>query len=79
MFINLNRHDLKYKFLQKATRMKFPASKYDEKFASNGLLICADCGSINTKIRSEGIHCTECKNFRLYHNSINLQQIILTS
>ena len=59
--------------------MKFPASTYDEKFASNGLLICADCGSINTKIRSEGIHCTECKNFRLYHNSINLQQIILTS
>ncbi len=79
MFINLNKHNLKWKFLQKVTRMKFPASKVDRKFATNGLLICADCGSINTKVRSEGIYCTECKLFLLYHNSINLQQIILAS
>ncbi len=52
-----------------------------ERFAVDGLLICVNCGSVNTRLLEKGIHCNECKFFRIrqkYYNLTLLQQIILT-
>ena len=52
------------------------------KFAVNGLLICADCGSTNTRLLEKGVHCNECQSFRIsqkYYHTTFLQQIILST
>jgi len=56
--------------------------KSHAKFAVNGLLICPDCGSMNTRLLNNGIRCNECQSFRIrknYYNLTYLPQIILSS
>ena len=57
-------------------------AKNHGKFAVNGLLICADCGSTNTRLLNNGIKCNECRSFRIsqnYYHLTYLPQIILSS
>ncbi len=43
----------------------------DRNFAVDGIEICCDCGSSETKTLSSGIYCRICRSFRLYLNRLN--------
>jgi hypothetical protein len=40
-------------------------SKSDES-SLYGVVICCDCGSVNTILTKKGVYCNHCKNFRKF-------------
>lgn len=52
----------------------------DEISAVDGLLVCVNCGSVNTRLLEQGIYCNECEFFLISQKYCNLnfpQQITL--
>jgi len=67
-------------FIMNAPQLEFAhlVPENDEKFAVNEIVICCDCGSIQTTILTFGLYCRGCRSFRFFEDKVKKEYHHLT-